>query len=151
MPSIVPVTAGVELDKVRGLFREYRRWLSNEQGLEQELALLPAPYTAPEGWLLLAALGAIPAGCVGVRRIDERRCEIKRLFVRPVFRGAGLGGLLLEQTIKRARDAGYHEIVIETVPRMRRARALCEALGFEPCASYLPEPTPGADCYLLTL
>jgi putative acetyltransferase len=71
--------------------------------------------------------------------------------VRPVFRGAGLGGLLVGQGIERARVAGYHEMVIETLPRMRRARSLCAAMGFEPCAQYLVEPTPGADCHLLAL
>jgi GNAT superfamily N-acetyltransferase len=152
MASIVQVTAdGEQLDKVRELFREYARWLGDEHALDREREALPAPYTAPSGWLFLATLGAMAAGCVGVRRLDERRCEIKRLFVRPVFRGAGLGGMLLGQSIERANAAGYHEIVIETLPRMPRARLLCEGMGFELCAPYLPEPTPGADCYLLAL
>lgn len=155
MPSILEVSAaGVDLDQVRELFREYERWAADRDipvNLERELTELPQPYGPPGGWLLLAALGRIPAGCLAARRIDGRRCELKRLYVRPVFRGAGLGGILLKRSIERAREAGYEEILVETTPRMRRARMLYEAAGFVPCAPYQDEPTPGADCYLLEL
>lgn len=153
--SVVQVTGpGPQLEAVRELFREYAQSQGFDtcfQGFDQELTALPGVYAPPDGCLLLAELGNLPAGCIAVRRLDSARCEMKRLYVRPVFRGAGLAGLLVEQAIQRARSIGYQEILLDTLPKMRRARTLYEALGFRPCAPYLPEPTPGADCYALDL
>jgi GNAT superfamily N-acetyltransferase len=151
MAAIVDVSAGgAGIDGARELFREYARW-AGHRDFEHEIAALPQPYAAPDGWLLLVALGNMPAGCLAARRISAVRCEFRRLYVRPVFRAAGLGGLLLKDGIARARAAGYEEVLIEAMPQMRRARFLLQAMGFHPCAPYLDEPTPGADCYLLTL
>ena len=139
---------------MRELFREFERSAGDSLDaaeFERELGALPHPYAPPEGWILVAVLGKIPAGCLAARRIDARRCEFRRLYVRPVFRGAGLGGLLLKRAVERAREAAYREVVIEAMPRMRGARYLYEGLGFMPCAPYLGKPTPGADAYLLTL
>jgi putative acetyltransferase len=146
--------AGPQLETVRELLREYAQ--SDASGLcfpgfDREMATLPGSYAPPDGCLLLAELGGIPAGCVALRRIDNRRCEMKRLYVRAVFRGAGLAGLLVERVIWKARVIGYQEMLLDTLPAMRAARLLYDMLGFQPCAPYLAEPTPGADCMVLNL
>ncbi len=155
MAIIVEVTgSGPHLDRARELFLEYGQTLGASQCLkdfDREVASLPGAYTPPGGCLLVAELGIIAGGCVALRRLDDMRCEMKRLYVRPVFRGAGLASLLVERAIERARAMGYREILLDTLPQMRRARELYETFGFRPCAPYLPEPTPGADCYALDL
>lgn len=146
--------AGPQLETVRELLREYAQ--SDASGLcfpgfDQEMANLPGAYAPPDGRLLLAELGGMPAGCVALRRIDDRRCEMKRLYVRAVFRGAGLAGVLVERVIAMARATGYQEILLDTLPAMRAARLIYEMFGFQPCAPYLAQPTPGADCMMLNL
>jgi len=149
------VTAGPQIESVRQLLREYARTIPAAvacfQDLESEMAGLPGAYAPPAGCLLLAELGGRPAGCVALRRIDAARCEMKRLYVRPVFRGVGLAGMLIERAIEEARAIGYEEMLLDTLPGMRAARALYEMLGFRPCAPYLPEPTGGAECLALDL
>ena len=153
--TIADVTApGPRLEAVRELLREY---LQSEavklcvRGGAQELATLPGDYAPPVGCLMLAELGGTPTACVALRRLDDQRCEIKRLYVRAAFRGAGLAGLLLDRIIARARLLGYREIYLDTLPEMRAARFIYDMLGFGPCPAYLPEPTPGADCLMLEL
>ena len=150
--------AGQQLETVRELLREYAQSEASglcaglgAQGFDRELATLPGAYAPPDGCLLLAELGGRAAGCVALRRIDASRCEMKRLYVRAVFRGAGLAGLLVERIIEKARAIGYQEMLLDTLPDMRAARLLYDMLGFLPCAPYLREPTPGADCLALNL
>lgn len=153
--GIIAVTdAGPHLDAVRELLREYVQSEASKlcfQGFDQELATLPGAYAPPDGCLLLAELGGLPAGCVALRRLDATRCEMKRLYVRAVFRGAGLAGMLVERVIGQARAKGYREMLLDTLPEMRAARMLYDILGFRSCPPYLPEPTPGADCLALDL
>ena len=150
--------AGPQLETVRELLREYAQSDASglcvglgAQGFDRELATLPGAYAFPGGSLLLAELGGRAGGCVALRRIDARRCEMKRLYVRAVFRGAGLAGILVERIIEKARAIGYQEMLLDTLPDMRAARLLYDMLGFLPCAPYLAEPTPGADCLALNL
>lgn len=152
---ITEVTAAeTKLEVVRELLREYLRSdavTRRADGYAQELAGLPGAYSAPAGCLLLAELGGIAAGCVALRPLDADRCEMKRLYVRAAFRGAGLAGILVEHVIARARTEGYREMYLDTMPKMRAARLMYDMLGFRACAAYLPEPTPGADCLVLDL
>ena len=146
--------AGTRLDMVRELLREYLRSdavTRRADGYAGELAGLPGAYAAPAGCLLLAELGGIAAGCVALRPLDADRCEMKRLYVRAAFRGAGLAGILVEHLIARARAQGYREMYLDTMPKMRAARLMYDMLGFRACAAYLAEPTPGADCLVLDL
>lgn len=146
--------AGAQLDAVRALLQEYlhgevpRACVPDYQG---ELANLPGAYAPPAGCLLLAELGGIAAGCIALRPLGEDRCEMKRLYVRAAFRGAGLAGILVEQVISRARTRGYREMYLDTLPEMRAARLMYDMLGFRLCPPYLAEPTPGADCMVLSL
>jgi putative acetyltransferase len=143
-----------KLETLRVLLREYLRSdavTRRADGYAGELADLPGAYSAPAGCLLLAELGGLPAGCVALRPLDGERCEMKRLYVRAAFRGAGLAGILVEHVIERARAQGYREMYLDTMPKMRAARLMYDMLGFKACAPYLAEPTPGADCLVLEL
>jgi GNAT superfamily N-acetyltransferase len=142
---------GAHLDEVRALFGEY--WSSFGftpcfQGFEDELATLPGAYGPPRGALLLAP----GAGCVALRALDARTAEMKRLYVRPGARGSGLGRVLAEAAIARARELGFARIVLDTIEeRMGPAVQLYRSMGFRESAPYLPTPTPGALCMELLL
>jgi GNAT superfamily N-acetyltransferase len=144
-----------ELAAVRELLHEYLRSeaarVRGVQGGEAEIAGLPGAYAPPSGSLLLAELGGRAAGCVALRDLGGGRCEMKRLYVRAAFRGAGLAGRLVERIIDRARTLGYREMYLDTLPEMRAARLMYDMLGFRACSPYLTEPTPGADCMVLDL
>jgi putative acetyltransferase len=131
---IVPVEGPAALDMVRTLFEEY--WQSFGftpcfQNFGEELAGLPGAYAPPSGRLALAFIDGQAAGCVALRCVDARRAEPKRLYVRPAFRGYGLGRVLLEWVMNEARAAGYAELVGDTMPVMKDALALYDRMGFE--------------------
>lgn len=142
------------MDTVRDLFLEYGETLGFNTcfaGLDQELVTLPGDYGPPRGCLLLAQEGGGAAGCVGVRPLDESRCEMKRLFVRPRYRRAGLGRRLVETAIARSRAMGYRRIFLDTLRTMPEARALYASLGFTACAPYYDNALLGSDCFALDL
>ncbi len=140
-------TSSADLLAVRELFLEY--WNSFGftpcfQGFETEVAALPAKYALPRGRLLLATVDGQPAGCVALRPFDQTRGEMKRMYVRPLFRGNKLGEALLEALVAEARAAGYLELIADTIPdAMPTALAMYERSGFERIAPYSNE-TPKA-------
>ena len=146
MLTLVRVTAAEDVAAMRELFAEYARAVGEPccfAGFERELAALPAGYQT-----LLLIRGA---GCAGLRRVDAHTAEIKRLYVRPGQRGAGLGRKLARTAIAAAREAGCSRVVLDSLPAMRQAIALYRSLGFREIAPYLDQPTPGAICFELTL
>jgi len=154
MPQIVPADSADDVECVRVLFREYAQGVAEPccfAGFEQELAALPGEYALPAGSLLLARDGAGAAGCVALRPLDARSAEMKRLYVRAQYRGAGLGRALATAAIGAAREAGYARIVLDTLPKMVEAIALYRALGFRPTGPYSAAPTPGAIFFELSL
>jgi len=145
--EIVPVTSDAQLEQVRGLFDEY--WKSFGftpcfQNFGEEVAGLPGKYASPGGLLAMAMIDGEPAGCAALRQVDAERCEAKRLYVRPRFRGSGLGSALMDWVIAEARRMGYRELVGDTMPVMTRALEMYQRMGFEQTGPYAENPTPGA-------
>ena len=116
------------------------------QGFAEDVAALPGAYVPPAGRLALGRVDGALAGCVALRRLDETRCEAKRLYVRAAHRSTGLGRALLEWLLTEARAAGYREIYADTMPVMERALAMYERHGFSRTEPYLAQPSPGAIC-----
>jgi ribosomal protein S18 acetylase RimI-like enzyme len=100
-------------------------------------------YGPPRGVLLLAEIEGLPAGCVAIRPLDDAICELKRLYVRASYRGAGLGRLLTETALQAAREMGYTRIRLDTLPQMQPAQQLYESLGFHDIPAYYSEAAPG--------
>lgn len=135
-----------DVAEVRALFREYAASLGFDldfQGFEDELARLPGEYTAPDG-VLLVARRDVCVGCIGVRRLTDDVCEMKRLYVRPSSRGGKLGRRLADAAIAEARRLGYRAARLDTVPWMHEAIGLYESLGFVRIAPYRHNPIEGA-------
>ena len=147
MRQVIRDAAPDELPEVRELFLEYASMLGVDlsfQGFDAEVASLPGEYrTERRGALLLAWVDAACRGCVALRELDDERCEMKRLYVRPEGRGLGLGRRLAEEAIDRARRLGYARMLLDTLPAMTEARALYRSLGFVETAPYRLNPVPG--------
>ena len=152
-PQIVLFTPShpTEIQASRAIFREYAEGLGLDlcfQDFEAELASLPGAYAEPRGALLLATVGDALAGCCALRPLDTvdypNACEMKRLYVRKIFRGLGLGRQLVEATLDCARRAGYDCVLLDTLSEMEAARALYEELGFEEVPPYYHNPLSGA-------
>jgi len=154
MTEIRPAELPGDLPVVRQLFSEYAEGLGIDlgfQGFEEELASLPGKYAPPLGRLLLAWHEGRAVGCVGLRRIDDETCEMKRLYVQPGLRGQRLGRRLAERVCREARDAGYRRICLDTLPTMASAQELYRSLGFEPVEPYVYNPIAGARFLALEL
>jgi GNAT superfamily N-acetyltransferase len=132
---------------VRRLFRAYGDWLDVDlcfQGFERELAELPGCYAPPAGRLLIARVGGEVVGCIGLRPLEPRVCEMKRLWVEPGFAGQGIGRTLAEAIIAAARQIGYQRMCLDTIPaRMPAAQHLYAALGFREIPAYYHNPLAG--------
>ena len=132
---------------VRELFKEYAQGLNVDlcfQNFERELAELPGGYAPPAGRLLLASEGTGYCGCVAVRSLTEEICEMKRLYVRPAFRGQRLGRILAEAAIRAARQRGYRHMRLDTLESMKEAISLYKSLGFRSIKAYYDNPSSHA-------
>ena len=139
------------IDAAREIFLDYARSLSVDlcfQNFEAELATLPGDYAPPEGRLLLAWVDHELAGCGALRGLADtdyaNACEMKRLYVRPGFRGFGLGRMLAQSLLDEARSAGYSVMLLDTLDEMEAARELYSSLGFDEIPPYYFNPIAGA-------
>jgi len=163
MPSNYPVTSAppvlktltfaqaespVQIAQARELFLEYAQSLGFSlcfQNFDNELAGLPGDYVLTEGRLLLAEFQGELAGCVALHNLEAGICEMKRLYLRPLFRGRGAGRALAERIIAEARQIGYRRMRLDTVaPVMKDAVAMYRKLGFKEVAPYCANPIAGA-------
>jgi GNAT superfamily N-acetyltransferase len=148
LTEIVWADSADYIEHARELFKEYEAWLEVDlcfQNFERELAELPGKYAPPDGRLLLAVENGEAAGCVALRKFGEGICEIKRLFLRPQFRGKGRGRQLAERIIAEAKQIGYERMRLDTLPpKMNDAIALYRSLGFKEIEAYYDNPVPGA-------
>lgn len=155
MLSITQAETHEQFAEVRTLFREYETWLGMSlcfQDFENEVATLPGKYAVPEGRLLLAYHDGMLAGCIALRRLDQGICEMKRLYVRDEFRGAGIGVALIERVIDDAREIGYSKMRLDTYPpKMGKAVKLYESHGFVSIPPYYHNPHDGVLFMELTL
>lgn len=147
-PQIVCAGGPVQVEQVRRLFVEYAQSLGfslSFQDFEGELADLPGVYGEPEGRLLLATVDGDPAGCAGLRKLEPGTCEMKRLYLKPQFRGLGLGRQLVQHVISEARAIGYQRMRLDTISgAMERAIQLYRQLGFVTIPPYRQNPIAGA-------
>lgn len=148
MPKFVQAETPAQVMEARKLFLEYSDWLGLDlcfQNFEKELAELPGAYAPPDGRLILAMHEDEIAGCVCLRKIGEGACEMKRLYVRPEFRGKGVGRALALKIIEEARAIGYDSMRLDTLPsQMSEAIKMYRSLGFREIAPYYHNPVEGA-------
>jgi len=152
--TLIPVESQEQVAAARELFREYADAIGVDleyQGFAAELDVLPSPYVPPHGVLLIAQINGGIAGCVALRRLNDRTGEMKRLYVRPTFRNWGLGKHLIEATIQAARRAGYAALRLDTLPSMAAAQGLYRKLGFNEIPAYNSAHLPGTRFYELKL
>ncbi len=147
---VTPASAD-DLAATSGIFREYAISLGFDlcfQDFEGEIANLPGDYASPRGALLLAKVNDEVAGCCALRPLDSsdyvNAAEMKRLYVRPAFRGLGLGRQLAEAILDEARMGGYDSVLLDTLDDMEIARAMYEELGFKEIPPYYHNPLAGA-------
>jgi ribosomal protein S18 acetylase RimI-like enzyme len=148
MVSIFQAETSEHIAQARALFEEYGASLGFSlcfQSFDQELAGLPGEYAPPSGRLLLAFVDGHPAGCVALHRYEDHAAEMKRLYVRPGFRGHNLGRQLMDRLLSEAQTIGYTSIRLDTVPSvMGKAVELYRAYGFQEIAPYRTNPMEGA-------
>jgi len=147
MLDIVQVETLEHLDNIRQLFGEYFEWIRVDlgldmgfQGVQAELMALPGKCAPPTGRLLLAVDGTQAAGCVAIRPMEEGACELKRMYIRPPYRGRGLGRALGQKAIDEARAMGYRLIRLDTHEDLDVARGLYASLGFRETGPYYDVP-----------
>ena len=148
MTTLLQAESPQHIAEARALFEEYGASLGFSlcfQSFDKELAGLPGDYAPPSGRLLLAYVDGAPAGCIALHRFEVDTCEMKRLYVRPAFRGHRLGPLLIDRVIADARQIGYTHMRLDTVPSiMGKAVELYRAYGFREIAPYRANPIEGA-------
>lgn len=142
------------MDEVRSLFREYAEDMGlnlNFQGFEEELVGLPGRYAAPRGCIFFWNEQGVTAGCIALRPLEDDTGEVKRLFVRPEFRGTGIARKLVSELLKQAVERGYRRLRLDTLASMVPARRLYESFGFREIEAYYHNPLPDVIYYELTL
>lgn len=144
--TITQADGDQDMDTVRELFMEFQKVINVDlcfQDFETELAQMPGLYAPPKGGLFLAKEGPGVAAVVGVRPLEDGKAEMKRLYVRPEWRGRGLGRRLADTVISAANKAGYRTICLDTLDFMVEALALYRSMGFREIPAYYDNPLEG--------
>ena len=139
-------------DEIRSLFQEYTDMLVEEspsfadylniQHYDAELHDLGSKYGLPDGRLYLARADGAAAGCAALRKLDETRCELKRMYVRPQYRGQNISGALLDRLLADAREIGYQKMLLDTLPFLKKAIGIYRRRGFQDIPDYNDSPLP---------
>jgi len=146
--ELIQAMTDEQIEAARELFKEYAAGLAIDmcfQSFDHELQTLPGKYATPDGRLLLAYDNEELIGCIALRKLDERTCEMKRLFLRPGSRGKGYGRKMINELVEQARMIGYVRMRLDTLPgKMDAAISLYRELGFEDIPAYYDNPLEGA-------
>jgi len=151
---LIRTALAADIPQIRDMLQEYVAWIGLDlafQEIDDELAGLPGDYAPPRGALLVAAEGTVLVGMIALRPIDDRICEMKRLFVRPQARGRGLARKLVDGILSEARRLKYDEIRLDTLPMMGDAQNLYVAMGFADIDAYYETPIAGTRFMALRL
>jgi ribosomal protein S18 acetylase RimI-like enzyme len=150
--EIIAPRNDADLEAIKTLFREYADSLGfslAHQDFDKELADFPGKYAAPEGALLLATADGAAAGTVALRKLEKGICEMKRLYVKPAFRGRraadgrSIGRALAEDIVAVGRERGYQRLRLDTISsKMRQALSLYRSMGFVEIPPYYASPIP---------
>ena len=143
MVQIIDAQTPDHYQSARNLFLKYAACLGFDlefQGFSQELATLPGDYASPQGCILLAEISDLFIGCVALRPLEEKICEMKRLFVVTDYQGDGIGRILAQSVINRARQKGYEKMRLDTIESMTVAKKLYSSLNFRPIEAYRYNP-----------
>ncbi len=136
-----------QLSSAEELIKEYAASLGIDlsfQNFEREMAEFPGAYSRPDGRIIIAIEGRDAVGVVGIRKLSGKTCELKRMYVRPEFRGMGIGRMLANKAIEEARGIGYRRMRLDTLSRLKEATSLYESLGFEKVGPYTVNPNEDA-------
>jgi putative acetyltransferase len=121
------------------------------QNFDDEMKNLEQMYTAPYGGIVLASVNGKTVGVAGIRKFNDEACELKRMFIRPDFRGFGIGQLLLDRSIRLAKTLNYTQVLLDTYDSMKAAISLYTQYGFVEIAAYRHNPHTSAKYFELKL
>ena len=157
--SLRRVNWSKDTDTVRRLFQDYRQWLATHRDtaasakarvnsglgqIDNQITELPGPYGPPRGEIILAFEKAAVVACGALRELGPKVADIKRIYVRADHRGPGFGPRLTRALLRRARELGYKQVRVDTLPTMFAAIQFYQELGFAPIHAYWPHPVRGA-------
>lgn len=145
MVEIKCCSTGLDFSSAIQITKDYIRWLDMDlsfQNIDEELSNFPSVYGPPGGLFLLARLQGVLVGGVGLRVLENKVCEMKRLFVYEEYKSAVAGRSLCNTLIRRARDMGYEKMRLDTLGRMNAAISLYKSLGFKEIEPYRFNPDP---------
>jgi ribosomal protein S18 acetylase RimI-like enzyme len=136
-----------DIEKTKVLIKEYLKWIDinlSFQNINEELASFPEIYKEPEGAFLVAKDGKYIIGCVGLKKLENGICEMKRLYVKDKYKGLGIGKTLIEALLKEAKKKGYKKMRLDTLKKMDIAQKLYKEYGFYEINQYVENPIEGA-------
>ena len=146
MHEILEVNSTELIEETKQLFRDYEKWLNVSlcfQGFEEEVNTLPGKYAHPDGRLYIVKYDDKYSGCIGLRKLEDGICEMKRLYLKPELRGKGIGNELVSLIIQDARNIGYSKMRLDTIKeKMPNAVRLYEKYGFHKTEKYYDNPNP---------